>query len=461
MRSLRGRITLTAALVVAALLTVTSVGVVAVTRAALRASLDAQVAVAADSVAAQLTSGSETSELTVPFRADGPFAPPLVEVDTAEGTASVVLEGPFVQPFDPSPPLSPPPAPPGGTLRRTAEDGDWSLAIRGVRTSGGEVVVVAASPYAAVRSVTDPLVRGLGVAVPIVTLLAALLADRLVARSLRPVEAIRREAAAITESSLSRRVQVRDGNDEIGRLATTFNAMLERLDLGARRQRQFIADASHELRGPVASLTTALDVADAHPGSRSAPELAGALRADVAGLQRLVVDLLDLARQDDAQPPPGGDVDLDAVVDTEARRTWPRPVRVVRLDPVRVEGHAYDLGRAVANLLDNATRHARTGVEVSLRRHDDTAVLVVDDDGPGVPPAARERVFERFVRLDDARTRVASGPAGGGPGTGLGLALVRSIVTRHDGDVRLTDAPLGGARVRVTFPLQGASGGRR
>lgn len=115
----------------------------------------------------------------------------------------------------------------------------------------------------------------------------------------------------------------------------------------------------------------------------------------------------------------------------------------------------------MANLLDNATRHARSGVEVSLRRHDDTAVLVIDDDGPGVPPADRERVFERFVRLEDARTRVAPGPAGDGPGTGLGLALVRSIVTRHDGDVRLTAGPLGGARARLTLPLQGASDGCR
>lgn len=313
-------------------------------------------------------------------------------------------------------------------------------------------MVLAGAPYTVVGPALAPFEDRLRVAVPIAGLLTAVLASLLAQRALRPVERMREEAQAVTETSLSRRVPEPATNDEIGRLARTFNGMLARLEAAQSRQRQFVSDASHELRSPVAVLRSSLEVARAHPESTSWPDTVGDLLAVTDRLEHLVDDLLLLARLGEAgRPVPDDEVDLDEVVGEEVRLRAALPVSLTRLEAARVTGSRGDLGRVVANLLDNATRYARTTVEVSVRRNGSSVVLAVDDDGPGVPAAESDRVFERFVRLDAGRART-------GGGAGLGLAVVRETVAAHGGATTVTGSPLGGARFLVTLPLAGPAG---
>jgi signal transduction histidine kinase len=220
-----------------------------------------------------------------------------------------------------------------------------------------------------------------------------------------------------------------------------------------RVQRQFVSDASHEMRSPVASIRQHAEVALAHPDRVDVRDLAGTVLAEDLRLQRLVDDLLVLSSADEhtlaVQRRP---VDLDDVVFEEARRL--RDSSSVRVDVSavsagRVEADQLQLRRVLRNLADNAARHAGSRVAFGLQEADGHVVLRVDDDGPGVPSDQRERVFDRFVRLDDARSRDAAGDGGG---TGLGLAIVAELVAAHGGTVTIGDSPLGGARVEVRLP---------
>ncbi|MCL7427422.1 cell wall metabolism sensor histidine kinase WalK [Streptomyces sp. YS415] len=260
-------------------------------------------------------------------------------------------------------------------------------------------------------------------------------------RALRPVEGIRREMAEITASEdLSRRVPEPGTHDEVARLARTTNETLSALETSVERQRRFVADASHELRSPIASLRTQLEVAAAHPEFL---DLDGAVE-DTVRLQRLAADLLLLARLDAGERPAGARMDLAALAGEEAEG---RAGVVVRADgPVEVTGSRGQLGRVLANLLDNAARHARSAVTVTVRREGERAVLRVADDGDGVAVADRERIFERFVRLDEARSRDDGG-------AGLGLAIARDVAERHGGTLTVGDAPAGGALFELRLPL--------
>jgi signal transduction histidine kinase len=226
--------------------------------------------------------------------------------------------------------------------------------------------------------------------------------------------------------------------------------MLGRLDRSAQQQRRFVADASHELRSPLARMRAELEVDAAHPESADSQATASSVLAETVGMQRLVDDLLLLARGDAGAPTAlsSEPVDLDGVVDTVVgglRRAGERRIDTHGVEPVQVRGHRGQLERLVGNLLRNAVRHARDHVVVTLGpTPGGGAELTVADDGPGIPIDERERVFERFTRLDDART------AGTG-GAGLGLAIVREIAERHGGSVAVADgAP--GARLVVTLP---------
>jgi signal transduction histidine kinase len=286
----------------------------------------------------------------------------------------------------------------------------------------------------------------LGVAVPLLLLLVALTTFVVVGRALRPVELMRRQVDEVTGASLERRVDDPGSRDEIGRLAVTMNSMLDRLEASQRSQRRFISDASHELKSPLASLRQYAEVARSHPDRFTADELSDAMLDEGARLERLVHGMLVLAKADERSlPVMRTAVDLDDLLLREARRLRDSTALIVdtsAVSPRRVLGDESLLAQVVRNLADNAARHAESDIRFSL----DDRILAVDDDGAGVPEQSRERIFERFVRLDDARSRDAGG-------SGLGLAIVREIVVAHGGSVRVMTSAMGGARFEVEFPV--------
>jgi signal transduction histidine kinase len=316
------------------------------------------------------------------------------------------------------------------------------------RTGFVEVVI---DGRAIVEQSVDGVRDALYVAFPLLVGAAGLGAWFLAGRALRPVEAIRTEVESITGSTLDRRVPVPPSGDEVARLAATMNAMLDRLEDASNRQQRFVADASHELRSPVTAIRTELEVAQRTAGPDDWPAVAARLLGEEARLEAVIADLLLLASLDEVTPTVEAvTIDLAELVQEEVRRRTPDGEVGVEVDapePVLVRGNRTQLRRAVANLLDNAGRHARTTVRVAVHDRDGRARVLVDDDGSGIPTADRERVFERFTRLDEHRTRV--GQAGG---AGLGLSLVRGIVDRHGGTARVETAPLGGARLVLDLP---------
>nr|WP_249409091.1 ATP-binding protein [Frigoribacterium sp. CFBP 8751] len=318
-----------------------------------------------------------------------------------------------------------------------------------------EYGVVAARSLDEASAASSASLVTLGVAIPVALLVLGVTTWLVVGRALRPVESMRREVDAVTAQSLSRRLPDPGGSDEIARLARTLNGMLDRLDSSATAQRRFVGDASHELKTPLATIRQHAEVALLHPGSIDGAALADTVLGEEARLTALVQGLLVLARADEgALGVTRRPVDLDdlVVAETARLRGVARPdgrgslaVDATAVGPARVDGDEGLLGQVVHNLVANAARHADTRVAVALDERDGRAVLTVDDDGAGVAEADRERVFERFVRLDEARARDSGG-------SGLGLAIVREIVRVHGGSVSITTSPLGGARFVVDLP---------
>ena len=285
------------------------------------------------------------------------------------------------------------------------------------------------------------------VAFPLLVILLAVVSWRVVGAALRPVEALRTGAEEITGGARPGRLPVPDSRDEIHRLAVTLNGMLHRLDAARARQRAFVADAAHELRSPLTNMRTELEVAQRLSDSTDWPALADDLLTDVHRLTRLVDDLLLLARADDgatrAATAPTEPVELGQLLAEVAAR-YPAVAFHRPAVPLLTSGDRDALGRAVANLLDNATRHAESKVQLTVASDGAYQKISVVDDGPGIPAADRERVFQRFTRLDDGRARDAGG-------SGLGLAIVRELIRRHGGTVTLSDAGPG-LRVDVRLP---------
>ncbi|MEV6108433.1 HAMP domain-containing sensor histidine kinase [Streptomyces sp. NPDC051940] len=328
-----------------------------------------------------------------------------------------------------------------GWAETDGERADYRFAgLDATAPDGRTYTVWAGAPLDTEQSAVGSVARSMLTGLPLVLAVVAGVTWLVTRRALRPVEGIRAEMAAITASTdLTRRVPEPATHDEVARLARTTNETLAALEASVERQRRFVADASHELRSPVASLRTQLEVGAAHPDLL---DLDGAV-ADTVRLQHLAADLLLLARLDAGEAPAAGPVALDELVREETLR---RPeVTAGRVQPVSVPGSRGQLARVLANLLDNAVRHAAREVSVSLARDGGRAVLEVADDGPGVPPADRERIFERFVRLDDARSRDDGG-------AGLGLAICRDVVERHGGTVTVGRSAAGGASFTVRLP---------
>jgi signal transduction histidine kinase len=271
---------------------------------------------------------------------------------------------------------------------------------------------------------------------PLVVVMA-MIAWRVIGSTLKPVETLRSGAARISGSDQNERLAVPESADEIRALALTLNDMLDRLAAARGRQRAFVADAAHELRSPLTSMRTQLEVAQ-HLGEGG--DLTADLLADVARLSTLVEDLLLLARagSDTNDLPVRESIDVRALMAASAERYAGArvPVSVADGSAVYANVNSDELRRVLANLVDNAVRYADSNVVLSVRAERGGSVLSVVDDGPGIPPEERDRVFERFARLDEARDRDAGG-------TGLGLPIVRELLRRSDGSISLQDNPSG------------------
>ncbi|MEV6321817.1 HAMP domain-containing sensor histidine kinase [Nocardia sp. NPDC051787] len=484
-RSVRARTTVAATAVVAVALTAAGLAVLAVLRHNLVESASLQAETTARDVAVELAAGADLARLTLPDAEDHPVQ--VVSVDRRVLAAAGELQGePPMADFGPysksrdedddqdededeeeeeddedeqeegdeesaSTPADPAAAEAQfGDVRLTvdAEDGPqpFRVAALPVTLPNGQPATIYAGASletadSAVADARQAMLIGLS---PLLVVVAAVtwLVTR---RALRPVEAIRAQLAEIMDGDLSRRVPEPGSRDEIARLATTTNATLAALEKSAERQRQFIADAAHELRSPIASLRTQLEVAQAHPDLLELDGLIG----DTIRLEHLAADLLLLARLDAGEQPRSDRVDLTILVREELTHRVGDRIAVdmaVPDEPIMVTGSRTQLARVLGNLVDNAQRHAANSVRVTVEHGSNGQVLLtVTDDGPGVPPADRDRIFQRFVRLDDARTRDEGG-------AGLGLAIVRDVVERHSGTIHVTDGAPGGAHFVVTLP---------
>jgi signal transduction histidine kinase len=323
------------------------------------------------------------------------------------------------------------------------------------QTAGSDTVLVVTD----LKSVNDS-VRVLGEAAliggPLAVLVMALATYFVVALTLRSVAGLRHGAAAITAAGLSdQRLPLPRAQDEIHRLAVTLNAMLDRIDAATQRQRTFVGDAAHELRSPLASLRVQLEVARRVGPEKDLPALVDDVLQDVDRLDRLVEDLLALARLTEAH---GSLARIESVAVDQligsvvANYEHARvPVHIDALAPVRLNGDPDGLRRVAVNLIDNAVRFARTGVTVTVLADERSVTLLVTDDGRGIPPTERERVFDRFYRIQASRSRDSGG-------TGLGLSIVRELVQAHGGIVQLTGNPRGrGTQAVVVLPRQGGA----
>ncbi|MEO3775156.1 HAMP domain-containing sensor histidine kinase [Micromonospora sp. B9E7] len=332
-----------------------------------------------------------------------------------------------------------------------------------VGTAADPLTVLVARSMADVRHSTHVVRAILLVAFPLLVAVLAAVAWRVVGATLRPVEALRRGAEEITGRAGAGRLPVPASADEIHRLAVTLNGMLDRLESARIRQRAFVSDAAHELRSPLTNIRTELEVAQRLADRTDWTAVTGNLLADTDRLSRLVDDLLLLARLDEAPPGRGvGPVELGALLAEVAARYPSSPVRVTPpASPLWTTGNADELRRVLANLVDNAVRHAYGSVVLAAEAASTVGsdagayhLVTVTDDGPGIPVADRERVFDRFTRLDDGRARDDGG-------AGLGLAIVRELVRRAGGSISLTDAPeQRGLRVSLLLPAFAPEGSR-
>lgn len=337
-----------------------------------------------------------------------------------------------------------------GVVLQLPDDDDDYL-VMSEQADGGQLIVVGRT-IEDIKDTLSAVATTLAGMVPLLTVLVAGSTWLVVGRSLIPVDRMRREVDEVTARNLHRRVIDPGGSDELSQLARTMNNMLDRLESSQQSQRRFISDASHELKSPLASLHQYAEVARTHPDRISAADLAGAIEDEGGRLERLVAGMLVLARADEQSLGLAGvEVDLDDLLLDEVRRlrqSTHLTINASDLGAARVVGDPILLTQLVRNLVDNAAQHASTRVALRLAVVGGKAVLAVEDDGPGIPEADRERVFDRFARLDEARARNSGG-------SGLGLAIVREIVGAHCGTVLITGSELGGTRIEVSLPAAG------
>lgn len=361
------------------------------------------------------------------------------------------------------------PAPEGPAANRFAVIGElrpenanpkkWLLSTRSVATPVGTGELVAASPLGDIQESVSVVRRSMLIFIPSMVVAVGSFAWVATGRALRPVVEITKRVRDISSATLSERVPIPKTNDEIADLANTMNDMLGRLDETKQRERQFLSNASHELRSPVAAIKAQLETATAYKDTADWDTadweaVAGVVVDQVARLDDLVDNLFMLSRLDESadRPVSEEEIDLDELVFTTCTYVTDVEVDARSVSAARVYGEKVLLTSVVRNLVDNASRYARTKIAVSLAVTFDedlgpVARLVVEDDGPGIREADREHVFNRFARLDEGRGRRSGG-------AGIGLALVKTAIERHDGRTRIIDGSLGGACFEVLLPVE-------
>lgn len=433
-RSIRTRVTMGATAIVTLILVVSAVLAVLVLGRVLTASVEESAEQDLESLSSQVENDPSRAESII----TGVDDDQLVRFNATDDTDTVVNDDEADQLPEP-----------GESSRQVTVDDEPYLVVSEDTDVGTFTVARTTEHVDETVSATTIL---LAVAVPLVIVLVGAVVWIVTGRALRPVERLRRQVDSITAEELSRRVDA--GDDELGALATTMNHMLARLEHSQAVQRRFVSDASHELRSPLATMHQHAELGASYPDTTSLHELSEVVLDEGERMQNLVEGLLLLARLDENHRPPTELVDLDDLLLAEAdrlRRISALTVDTSGVDAAQVEGNPRLLGRAVRNLVDNAARHAESRVVLGLRPADHTSsasVLTVADDGAGVPEDDRERIFDRFARLDEGRARDAGG-------SGLGLAIVREIVQAHHGQVVVgestDDATLRGAVFTVTL----------
>jgi signal transduction histidine kinase len=443
MRSVRMRTTLATAVIVACALTLGGFAFVTLLRSSLTGSAQDAAEQRAETVVKALRSGSSPREVT----SSGEEELFVQIIDAHSGTLVANSDPRLTSPVRFTHP--------GQILtikHIQIADGDHTFRVveRDARSSGHRVHVVVGASLEHVAETTHAVRRMLLYGIPALLLLVAATSWMLTERALRPVEMIRRQVSDISAQDLDDRVRVPATGDEIAALAGTMNEMLGRLADSSLRERHFISDASHELRSPITTIRNLAEVAEQHPESTDVRELARTVLTEEKRLEKLVDDLLVLARADEhtlalARQP----IDLDDLVFDEAARLRNTSVLLVdtsNVSPARIRGDAGSLRRALGNLADNAVRHARSRITFELSSDGNTATVVVLDDGDGVPEQERGRIFERFTRLGTARDRDSGG-------SGLGLSIVTEIMKAHEGQVSVSGAPGAGARFELRLPI--------
>ncbi|RFS87149.1 HAMP domain-containing protein [Actinomadura spongiicola] len=441
-RSIRARDTIIAAVIAALVLGITAVGVDVTVRTVVKADLMQNTQVPGRRISAAVRDGSLEGQIP-----DGTRGRVLVQV--VEPGGRVTNATPAAASLPPVSRLWP-----SSNVRirdYTECRGAWPIrecsVIEAIRvTTAPESVVVYSAERLPSYLVNGLLEMILALAVLLLTCLVAWITWRVVGRTLGPVEAIRVQLAVISATDLSRRVPEPLREDEIGQLARTANATLDRLERAVARQRQFASDASHELRTPITALRANLEDASMHPEDNDLHAVVESALRDTDRLEAIITDLLLLARIGTGGMLALEPIDLSELASTEIRRrSFNRKINTQLYRHVMVRGVRVQLARLLGNLLDNAERYADSTITLEVTRKNGHAVLTVTDDGVGIAPADRERVFERFTRLDTARSRHAGG-------TGLGLAIAREVAQAHGGTLRVEDHPHG-ARFALRLPL--------
>lgn len=322
----------------------------------------------------------------------------------------------------------------------------YRMVARTVPSAVGPLTIYAVTSLDTSHRAERYLRNSLLIGLPLLVALAAWLISRVVARALAPVDAMRAEVDRIEAADLSGRVQAGSSDDEIANLGLTLNRMLDRLEEASSRQQLFAAAASHELRSPLSTLRTELEVGLAYPDRAEWTKVAEDSLIEVARLEELTRDLRLLTRSRSMQVSATAPIELSDLLAAEVTLRRPRRALsyITELEPVSILADSDAVVRVVRNLFDNAERHATSEIRVAVSGDKNGATLSVMNDGPPIPDRERERIFEPFMRLDEARSLDIGG-------SGLGLAIARSIMTALGGSIVAVPVEAG-AVFLVWFP---------